>query len=162
VVYDEADMLRAAHAADRPILGICFGGQLLADSLGGSAQHAAIDEIGWFRIDAPTGATNPVGPGPWFEWHHDCFTAPPQAQVLAQNDRATQLFRMGTSVGTQFHPEVDVNHITGFLNGSEPEYLQRNGIDRRAMLAEAAHHESAAIERAHRFVDWFLDDVAFG
>lgn len=160
-VHEELRLLRQAHDAGTPMLGVCFGGQLLADALGGSVELAPVTEIGWFEIHAPAGAVNPAGPGPWKEWHHDRFTPPADADVLAQNENAIQLFRLGASVGTQFHPEVDVTHLTDWLSACDDEYLHANGATRERILADVAKHEARNIVQCHAFVDWFLDEVAF-
>ncbi len=158
-IHVELEILRTAHEAGTPILGICFGGQLLADALGGSVEKAPVTEIGWFEIEPVDGQENPVGAGPWMEWHHDRFTPPPGADVLAKTENAVQLFRMGTTVGTQFHPEVDVAHVSGFLQHAPDEYLAENGVKREEMLADVQKHEAASISRCHALVDWFLDEV---
>ena len=56
-----------------PLLGICFGAQVLAHALGGVVSRAPAPEIGWVTVavDGP-----PVAAGPWMEWHDDVFTAP--------------------------------------------------------------------------------------
>lgn len=160
-VHAELELLRAAHASDTPMLGVCFGGQLLADALGGSVEKAPVTEIGWFEIEAVDGAENPAGPGPWMEWHHDRFTPPAEAEVLAENDNAVQLFRIGRSVGTQFHPEVDLAHVADWLSTCPDEYLAENGVDRDQILASVADNEDRNIKQCHAFVDWYLDEVAF-
>jgi len=160
-VHDELDLLRRAHVANVPMLGVCFGGQLLADALGGSVEVAPVTEIGWYEIEAPAGVENPAGPGPWKEWHHDRFTPPEHAQVLATNENAVQLFRLGASVGTQFHPEVNVEHLENWLHQADDDYLAEHGTDRHTILAEARDHEARNVAQCNAFVDWFLDEVAF-
>ena len=156
-IHAELEMLRTAHEGGTPILGVCFGGQLLAEALGGSVEKSPVTEIGWYEIAAPNGVENPVGPGPWFEWHHDRFTVPPGAEVLAVNESAVQLFRIGHSVGTQFHPEVDPGHVAGFLAGSAEEYLASLNLDRAQMMDEMHHHETRNTKQCHALVDWFLE-----
>ena len=158
-IHDELDLLREAHEADIAILGVCFGGQLLADALGGSVEPAPVNEIGWFKIDPVGGKENPVGPGPWFQWHHDRFNPPATAEVLAENENATQMFRMGRSVGTQFHPEVDAPHLEGFLSGATDEYLNGEGVYREEMMADIISHTERNTKQCHALVDWFLDEV---
>ena len=120
-VFTEIAMLQAARRRDMPVLGICFGGQLLAEAFGGSVEIAPVPEIGWYGIHEPDGsadgARNPLGPGPWFQWHHDRIIPPPDAEVLAVNENAVQLFRLGRCLGTQFHPEVTYAHIADFVTG---------------------------------------------
>lgn len=160
-IHDELELLRAAHDRDQPILGVCFGGQLMAEALGGSVEKAPVTELGWHEIEAAPGAINPAGPGPWKEWHHDRFHPPEGAEVLAVTAEATQLFRLGRTVGTQFHPEVDVAQITSWLSNCPPGYLEEHGTSPERVLADMTANEDMSIKQCHAFVDWFLDDVAF-
>lgn len=160
-VHAELELLRAAYASDQPVLGICFGGQLIAEALGGAVELSPVTEIGWHKIEAVNGQINPAGPGPWMQWHHDRIIAPPGATVLAQTETATQLFTIGKMVATQFHPEVDVAHIDRWLSTADDEYLAEYGQDRHEILAEVTRHEARNIEQCNKFVDWFLDDIAF-
>jgi len=160
-VYEELDLIRDAQRAGHPILGICFGGQLISEALGGSVELSPTTEIGWHTIEPANGAENPVGPGPWMEWHHDRFEPPPDAKLLAVTDSAPQLFRIGRMVGTQFHPEVDFEHVDYWMKTADDEYLHAYGQDRHGILAEVAEHEERNTKQCHQLVDWFLDDIAF-
>ncbi len=157
----ELDLIRSAREKDQALLGVCFGGQLIAEALGGSVELAPKTEIGWYEIRSAPGANNPVGPGPWMEWHHDRFTPPPEAEVLAETDDAVQLFSIGRMVGTQFHPEVDVAHVEEWLSTADDEYLATYGQDRHDVLAAMEANEARNTAQCHAFVDWFLDTVAF-
>lgn len=160
-VLEELELIRHAHRIEKPLLGVCFGGQLVADALGGSVETSPTTEIGWFMIEAADGKTNPVGPGPWMEWHHDRFSPPPGAEVLAKTDAATQLFTIGRIVVTQFHPEIDLAHLIGWLKTADDEYLNTYGQNRETLIADMREHETHNIEQCHALVDWFLDDIAF-
>ena len=106
----EVELLQDAARADVPVLGICFGSQILARALGGQALRARQSEIGWVRIRSDDPAL--IADGPWFQWHHDTFTPPPGAQLLADSSVGPQAYTVGRSLGVQFHPEV-TNEIVG-------------------------------------------------
>lgn len=158
-IHDELEMIKQAHEEQQPILGICFGGQLISEALGGVVEVSPVTEIGWFELDDGEDGPNPVGPGPWMQWHHDRFTPPPGAEVLARNDSSVQLIRIGQTVGTQFHPEVDVAHVESFLRLAPQDYLDECGVDFDQLMEETRQYEMANIKQCHAFVDWYLDEV---
>jgi GMP synthase-like glutamine amidotransferase len=117
--------LRAAHEAEVPVLGICFGGQALAAALGGTVGRAPRTEIGWVEVDGDDGYG-----GRWFTWHEDAFTVPPAATELARASSGPQAFALGRSVGLQYHPEVTPAIVDDWLTGGggvvpDPEPLRR-------------------------------------
>ncbi len=72
-VADEIAYARSLISLGVPVLGICFGGQMLAAALGGTVSRAPIPEIGWVSVSSDEPAL--IEPGPWLEWHFDRFTA---------------------------------------------------------------------------------------
>jgi GMP synthase-like glutamine amidotransferase len=158
-IHEEIELLRRTHERGIPVLGICFGGQALAAALGGSVEPAPRTELGWFTIRAEAGPL-PIPDGPWLEWHHDRFTPPPHGELLASTPDAPQLFRQDHSVGTQFHPEINVDLVDEWLEGATDEYLASHGVTRDGIRESVAVHETANRVNCAALVDWFLDDVA--
>ncbi len=97
-------LIQDADAANTPVFGICFGAQALAVALGGSVTSAAASEHGWKMIDSH--APSLIPEGPWFQWHIDAITPPPNAEVLATSEQCVQAYRIGPHLAVQFHPEV--------------------------------------------------------
>lgn len=109
------DLIRRFGEAEKAVLGICLGSQLLARAHGGANTIGTHREFGWHRvIPTETGKSDPVFAGidgefPIFEWHSDSFTLPEGAVHLARNGAvANQCFRIGrASYGMQFHFEAN-------------------------------------------------------
>ena len=142
----ERAYLERAIELDVPVLGICFGAQLLARVLGGTVGRAPRPERGF----TPLRSTDPdlVPPGDWLEFHDDAFTLPPGSELIAANEVGVQAFGHGRHVGVQFHPE-----ITPVAYAAWWESWQVNGeldavgtsVDLPALEAEiAARAESSA------------------
>jgi GMP synthase-like glutamine amidotransferase len=157
-IEPELAFLRRALADGVPVLGICFGGQALAAALGGSVVPADEVEIGWTEVD--TDEPDLVEPGPWFEWHHDRWVAPPGARVLARTAAAEQAFVIGRSLAVQFHPELTPAMLRGWLANGGGTYLEAHGVDPEGLLAATDAVAVDARARARRLVDRFLDRVA--
>ena len=98
----EIDLVRRRIDRDRPMLGICFGAQLLSRALGGEVTRQAAPHIAWESPDTDIEALR----APWVLLHNDAFTVPPGADVLAEADHAPMAFRYGRAWGVQFHPEA--------------------------------------------------------
>jgi hypothetical protein len=111
------------------VFGICFGAQALARALGGSVVRAAHPEIGWTSIDSDVPEL--IEAGPWFQWHSDRFTLPPGAVELARNAVAVQAYRVGRSLGVQFHPEVARAGIARWVGNGETRRRVRSASTRQ-------------------------------
>jgi GMP synthase-like glutamine amidotransferase len=153
----ELRWLSGAVAAGGAVLGICFGAQVLARALGGSVARSADPEIGWVRIDSDVPALIPAGP--WFQWHYDSFTPPPGAVELARNAAAVQAYRVGRSLGVQFHPEVTTAGIKRWLDNGEATRAHPHVVDPAELLAESDRQAVAARGRADALVGGYLDRV---
>ncbi|MGD9956283.1 MAG: type 1 glutamine amidotransferase [Candidatus Nanopelagicales bacterium] len=157
-ILEELTFLRTAHEAGVPVLGICFGGQALASALGGAVERAPEAEVGWYEIDSD--APGLVENGPWFQWHHDRWVAPPGAEVIARTPVAQQAYTIGRSMGVQFHPELTPDQLRGWLDNGGTAYLEAHGMDADALLERTVATAADAEARSRRLVDRFLDQVA--
>ncbi|HEY0814141.1 MAG TPA: type 1 glutamine amidotransferase [Pseudonocardia sp.] len=100
----ELTFVRRALDVGTPVLGVCFGGQLLARALGATVGRAPRPERGFVTLGSADPAVLPAGT--WMEFHYDAFTLPPGAVELARNDVGVQAFTHGRHMGLQFHPEI--------------------------------------------------------
>jgi GMP synthase (glutamine-hydrolysing) len=169
MVTDNARWIRDASAwvskavdARLPMLGICFGHQLMADALGGKAgYHPNGLEIGTAivtRTEAsdndPLFSTLPkVFPG-HVTHSQTALAIPPGAALLATGSHDPhQAFRVGENAwGVQFHPEFDVAAILHYIDLRE-ETIAEQGLDVDAVRKTVKETpESASILK--RFADY--------
>jgi GMP synthase-like glutamine amidotransferase len=152
----EKKLLRAAADAEVPVLGICFGGQLLARVLGGESFRAEQSEIGWL----PVRSSDPelVPEGPWFQWHFDSFTVPEGATLLAESDAGPQAYVIGRSLGVQFHPEVTPQIMDEWVRVYRHE-LDDSGVDPDALLAETHRNAATAKATSRKLLDAYLERI---
>jgi GMP synthase-like glutamine amidotransferase len=158
-ITTEVEMARQAHSAGVPMLGVCFGGQLLAHALGGSVARSPVPEIGWY--DVQSAAADLVPGGPWFQWHFDRFTVPDGAVQIAWNANAPQAFVLGRTMGLQFHPELDEGLLERWLTGTTgaAEIAQLNLTADELRTATGEQLEGAT-KRVHALVRSFVEVVA--
>ena len=145
--------LRDAVAAQVPMLGICYGHQLLAHALGGEvAHHPDGVEIGTVQVrlhatareDPLLGQLPAAFNAQAVHWQ-SVRRLPPQAVLLAcsahENHHA---FRVGRNAwGVQFHPEFSAGALRAYLDGMGPT-LAREGLDAAQISAELKDTPEAA------------------
>ena len=146
----ELAFVERAIAEGVPVLGLCFGGQLLAAAAGGTVKRSPQEEFGWVQ---PSGAPSPITDSAWFCWHEDAFTIPPGAELLASSEVCAHAFALGPHLGLQFHPEVDEPTIERWIE-------QRAQPARPHFDVESVEQATPALvdglaERAFELFDWW-------
>lgn len=141
---EEKALLRELLAREVPLLGLCLGGQLVAEAAGAEPRRAARPEIGWHRVEVtPEGADDPLlgtlAPAfEAFQWHSYEFPLPPGAAPIARSECCLQGARVGErSWALQFHPEVSRADALHWIEDYEadPDAV-RIGVDPLALGAE--------------------------
>lgn len=133
-----AAWLREAAQAGFPLLGICYGHQLLAHALGGEVgDNPAGREMGTVELRLTAAADqDPLFAGLPASWRAQAThlqtvrRPPPGASVLAESagDRC-QAFRWGECAwGVQFHPEFGATHMRGYVL-ARGDALRAEGLD---------------------------------
>jgi GMP synthase (glutamine-hydrolysing) len=143
----------------KPLLGICLGAQLLAKATHAPVSPAEEAEIGWYPVElTEEAADDPVLgrlPGRFdaFQWHYYTYGLPSGAVELARSPVCTQAFRLGDSAwGVQFHPEVTLEQVEGWIEEDEPV-----PIDRATLLAETRERIGDWNELGRKLCDAFVD-----
>jgi len=157
LVPREVRFFEEAIESGVPILGLCFGGQLLARVLGSSVYRSQQSEIGWLPVR--TNDPDLVAVGPWFQWHFDVFTAPPGARLIAETDLCAQAYVAGRSLGLQFHPEVTPEIMDEWVS-VYPHELEAEGVDPRGLIEETRRRAAESRAATWRLLDRFRDEVA--
>jgi GMP synthase-like glutamine amidotransferase len=144
-VAAERELLTRAVERDVPVLGLCYGGQVLAAVLGAEVGPAPVPELGWRVVETDDASVIPEGP--WLEWHFERFCTPPGATELARTADAPQAFRLGPHLGVQFHPEATVEIVEGWARSDAREDVP---------LLAPPEQLAAAEQAAFRLFDGFL------
>src|SRR5688500_2405248 len=156
-VLPELAMLRDAHH-HVPVLGIRFGGQLLAAAHGGSVSRATTPEVGWVEVESDDESLVPAGE--WFQWHYDSWELPAGATEVARNANSSQAFTLGQNLAVQFHPEMNSAILASWIATGGAEEMGELGIDIDELVRQTAVRDGSNRERSHKLVDLFLDRVA--
>jgi GMP synthase (glutamine-hydrolysing) len=109
----ERKMFEQALELKVPLLGICFGSQLLASAAGAEVFKVHTPEVGWTKVEMNSDASgDPVmaalGSAPEvFHFHYDTFDLPEGAELFGVTGDIKQAFKVGPKAwGVQFHIEV--------------------------------------------------------
>lgn len=102
------DLIRAADAKGIPVIGHCFGGQLLSKALGGTVTRNPVKEIGWTKVRVLAPDLLPDTPEfVTYEWHGETFSIPDGGRRILESDHcANQAFTVGPHLGMQCHVEM--------------------------------------------------------
>lgn len=98
------DFIRAAYAAEVPMVGICFGHQIIAQALGGRVEKFA----GGWGVGHQTYDFDGLGAVALNAWHQDQVTqAPPDARPIGRSDFCANagLIYGKRALTVQPHPE---------------------------------------------------------
>jgi len=151
-----------AITSNKIVLGICLGGQLIADVLGGRVRKNAQKEIGWYPVKLTLeGQESRIfkvlsKDFTAFHWHGDTFDIPPHALRAAESDGcANQAFILGKVVGLQFHLESSKESVDRLIKNCSDELVEGKYIQSPEKLL-------APIERfseMNRLMALFLDNM---
>lgn len=138
------DLIRDIYAANIPLVGICFGHQIMAQALGGRSEKFdcgwSVGNVDYQFEDGSTLALN--------AWHQDQVTTPPpDAHTIASTDfcRHAALVYKGRAMSVQPHPEFEATDIEMLLELRAPGTVPADRIAKGlATLTRATNNKQMA------------------
>lgn len=158
-----AGWLAEAVRAEVPVLGVCYGHQLLAHALGGEAGfHPGGRETGTHKVELlDTAMDDPLFKGlprqfpAQLTHRQSVLRLPENAVLLGRNAfEAHQAFRVGPCAwGVQFHPEFSSEVMRAYLKVQASD-LEKEGLDADSLLADVvdAPEATSLLDRFSQFV----------
>ncbi len=161
-VTDEIAAVAARLRANKPILGICLGAQMMAAALGARVAPGPVKEIGYAALTLTaagrSSALAPLATSPVLHWHGDNCELPAGCECLASTRHCpVQAFsRMPAQIALQFHLETEPARFEAWLVGHTVE-LGKAGLDPRKLREEARAFGPALREVGSRVLSAWLD-----
>ena len=165
-VYDKVDWINSLEkfigklfSSNKEIVGICFGHQIIAQSLGGKVEKS---QNGWqigvrtaHSVATPSEQQNNLGQFNLIYSHQDEVTSAPEAAEISASTETCQnvMMKIGNNVLTfQGHPEFSVEYALELLKLREDLYDDNHLEEARKSLK----HLSADDEKVGRLIIDFL------
>ena len=136
----------AIYELDIPILGICYGAQLIAQQLGGTVSQFEAGEYGRTSLQVTGGSLldgQPTEQDVWMS-HFDCITEVPEGFAITASTKnaPAAAFENDRIFAVQYHPEV--SH-TPYGQQTIERWLDLAGIDRTWTMSNVIEDQVAAI-----------------
>ena len=158
----ERELIEAALAAGKPVVGICLGSQLIADALGSRVTQNPEIELGWQPVtwtpEARAYCPEVPAESTVLHWHGDTYELPDGAIRLATSAVCGEQGYVipGKCLAFQFHMEVDpkitADYVASQPNWPQGEYVQSS----EEVLAHADNFCAANKSVLFALLDRFL------
>src|SRR5271170_4387313 len=164
-IADEVAAIAARLQANKPMLGICLGAQMMAAALGAGVAPGPVKEIGWAPLtltgEGRASLLGPLGVTPVLHWHGDNCELPKDCARLGSTQHCpVQAFmRMPSQLALQFHLETEPARFESWLVGHTVE-LGKAGIDPRDVRQQVRALGPASRELGASVLAAWLDSVA--
>ncbi|AKB83129.1 GMP synthase (glutamine-hydrolyzing) [Methanosarcina barkeri 3] len=167
----EKGFVRKTIESGKPVLGSCFGAQMIAEVLGGKVTKNKYKEIGWHTVRSIEGkieqsssearASNlPACMFPEFTgfmWHGDTFEIPAGAVKLFESEACPNqgFIHNGKVLGLQFHPEANRQWVRNLIRDSGHDLVQGKYIQsEKEILGKESFFDSSE-NMAFSLMAWF-------
>lgn len=158
----ELRLVKDAVACDVPVLGHCFGGQLMARALGATVQKSDYANIGWSQLRLTAAGRRTFGEVPHvhaFNWHYETFGIPGIAtRTLFGEHCLNKGFVFGKHLAFQGHFEVTEEIVRGWCAAHRGELASSCGpaVQHEAEILTCLPKRVAAVHVAARlaYASW--------
>ena len=188
----ERRLIEAALEREMPVLGLCFGSQLLASVAGAEVGKSGRPEVGWYSVEMTEAAAQDplmsvLGPEPdVIQYHYDTFnwtssdgststdrmnpepaaTGGRQVTILGTANGMNQAFRVGKNAwGTQFHIELNLPTTLGWI-ATYPKAFEKAGKVPAEQVELTVKnwrlHQQRSIALGRAFAEQVLDYARLG
>jgi len=166
-LMDELQLIEKRLHADKPLLGICLGAQLMARTLGARVFPGSSKEIGWAPVHlSKDGVKSCLGRledcgHHVLHWHGDTFDLPSGARHLASSEITdNQAFSYADkALALQFHLEVDPVEIERWLIGHAHEISASKGVSPGLIRADTQRHGARVAACAQKSMLQWLEQT---
>lgn len=169
----EKEFVRKMIETGKPVLGSCFGAQMIAEILGGEVTPNAYKEIGWHTVRCLEGKNTagtrkrklpscmlPEFTG--FMWHGDTFETPDCAIKLFESEACSNqgFIYNGNVLGLQFHPEADRQWVRNLIRDSGHELVSGKYIQSEEDICRQEGFFDDSRDLAFSLMDWFEENIS--
>jgi len=164
----EKEFVRKVIKSGKPVLGSCFGAQMIAEVLGGKVTKNRFKEIGWHTVrslerKSPSSSISSELPYcisnsfTAFMWHGDTFEIPAGAVKLFESEACPNqgFIYNGNVLGLQFHPEADNHWIRNLIDDSAHELVERKYIQSKKDIFGQENLLEGSRYLDYSLMDWF-------
>ena len=159
------EAIREFHAADKPVLGICLGGQLIARAFGARVYDQGTFDFGFGAVSiTKAGQDDPLFRGMDAELllmqsHRDAFDVPEGGTELARDAAGlAQGFRLGRATyAFQFHPEVTADIVREWARRRRDQLKAGDAKVFERFEAQIRQHMHGANQTCRRLGERWLD-----
>jgi GMP synthase (glutamine-hydrolysing) len=148
--------------SEKPTLGVCCGGQILARLLGAKVVWSPSKEVGVYTVKlTEQGRLDDLFKGfpmefPVFHWHNEMFNVPPEGSLLVKgNPCPIQAYSWRSIRGVIFHLEIDHREAERWTN-AYPAELEAVSKTKKQVVDECREREPEMRQLAERLVENFL------
>lgn len=164
----EKESIRSAINGGKFVLGICLGGQLVSDVLGGKVTPNSQKEIGWMPVTQTEEISKlkpfDIFPREYvaFHWHGDTFSLPPGAVRQSSSagcDNQGFLYK-DRVIGFQYHIEATEASAGALVENCGNELVKGTYVHEASrILGDTAKYHKDANRLIERMLDRWLDQL---